>query len=235
MNPPTEPLSVELLTAAVTHALRDRKDVAYSRLLLNERRWRSALEGRDIEFVRGLLVHLVHPDDMNLILKNAFVSNYGFSDYSVFMIPQDHYDQKLMLELDFQFENTQRIESLLRSGDITVLPSDGDYQFWYTAEVLKGEGHGKLEKLICPQEHHGSWQLRDDISIRVQDGDITIVASTTTRPLVECEIIPLLVSKYGVKVSNEGLRKRIDTLLAQAIKLEKRANYFEEVCRRNSR
>lgn len=225
MNPPDQPLSLELLDAALLSALSEPHLCPFQHLLLNETRWRSVVEGKDLTGHRGLLVSLVHPDQLDAILKAAFVSNYGFCDYSAFLTPAGHYDQTQICELDFGFENTKKVEAALNSGLVVVQPCDGEYQYWYTAKVLKGPGYKLLDDLIAPHDYHGHWHLREDIRIDIRDGDMTIVAAQKSSQ--RREITELLMERYGVVVDASNLRKRADKLLADAIKHEQRAARFE--------
>ena len=127
MNEPDQPLSTELLLAALQSALSEPHDAPYGHIMLNEGQWRSVIEPSGVTALMGLPLKLIHSDDMNLILQDAFKANYSYYDYSVYLVPEPHYDQRLMLELDFRFETTRQVESLLRSGKIAVKPCEGQH------------------------------------------------------------------------------------------------------------
>lgn len=229
MNHTTQPLSKERLRGAALAAINESTDVPYSHILLNEERWRAIAENEGISFIAGLPVRLMHHMDLRGLLDRSLGGKFSYFDHSAYLIPEAHYEQAKIVELDFEFEVTREIEEILRSGDTTVRPSEGDYQYWYTAEVLKGEAHDKLARLIAPTGSHGTWYLRNSINIQVRGSAITIVA-TSSSPRKEAEIIPWLLRLYkGIKIDTAELRKRSDRLLATAARLEERAQYFENL------
>lgn len=206
--------------------------ITFNHVLLNETRWRAVLDIENLKYLFGLPLRLIHQDDLACTLREVFDGNYGLDDTDVYLVPDSQYDQALMLEVDFRYTTTQQVESLLRSGEVTIIPVAGNYQHWSTAGVVKDDGSRKLVELICPHSYHGGWNLRGGISIVIQDQEVTITANGVTSSALEREITPLLMQRYNVKVNTTGLRGEAEELLEQAVKNERRALYFEQLFNR---
>lgn len=199
----------------------------FTRLALNETRWRGALAGFEVSRVHGLQVIPMHPNDLNALMLETFTTNFSYDDTGVFLLPAEEVDQKLMLEVDFGYETTRKVEELLRSGKIQVEPCEGRHQYWYTVKVLRGEGSGLLEDIIAPSEYHARWNLRGNIQIQISDGDITIMGRHSQACDPAKELSTILFRRYGVPIATKGLRQQAGRMMEQALQLEKRAAYFE--------
>jgi hypothetical protein len=228
--PENQPLSLELLASAVIKALRRPAVVRYDEIVLNVDRWLPIIQQSGATYLYGMRIVLMHGDDISAMLASAFGKYHTLSlyDYSVFLRPESHFDQKTIRQVDLAFAITAQVEEILLSGEVTVIPAAHESACSEVATVdPKCPGRDKLHDLLVENGHDNAyWRLPSGFDVQVDGWTVRIYDKEAHS---NDEVSVRLAQCYNVKVATEGLRKRAEQLLEYAVRHEQRATRLEQL------